>query len=1327
MKFSGYATALAFALLLTTASPVPAQESVIYSFGQFADGRHPYGAPLFDDAGNMYGTAVNGGLPGEPYFNNNGIVWELTPASGGTWTETVLYNFGTVAGDGSGPYGGLLADTAGNLYGVTSAGGTASLGLVFELTPGASSGGARTEKVLYNFQGGTADGASPQTVTLLRDSKGYLYGTTEFGGAYGSNTTGGTVFELIPGTGGTWTEKVIYSFGSGTDGKQPMSGVVMDAAGNLYGTTIAGGQYGDGTVFELSPAAGGTFTEKLLYSFQSANGVDGAQPNAPLILDARGNLYGTTIFGGSSHIGTVFEVSPSASGQWTEQVLHTFTGDPGGAPNPDVQAPYDGLVFDAAGNLYGTGYSGGTGSHGGIVVMTPGPGGWTEKLLYNFAFDLSNGLFPEAAVVFDAAGNLYTTTTSGGSNSAGQFGTVVEFAGVTVAQPKFSPAPSAYTTAQSVTITDATSGATIYYTLDGGTTPTKYTGPITVSASTIITAYATSSTLPRSQPATAGYQIGTVTAAPIFTPAAGTYPVAQSVTIADADPHAAIYYTTDGSTPTTSSTKYSKAISVTATKTINAIAVATGLTNSPIATATYTIAPVTAPTKVILHSFGATTTDGLVPSAGMIFDAAGNLYGATTSGGSHSKGTVYEISPVAGGGWKETILYNFGATTTDAAAPNAALVLDSKGNLYGTTAQGGAIGMGTVFKLSLSGSTWTESILWSFGQTTTDGEVPEAGLIFDSKGNLYGTTEQGGANTTWAAQTGGWGTVFELSPPASGTVWTEKILYAFGYLSQTDGYFPTAGVIFDSSGNLYGTTSDGGAGQDLEGGGTVFKLAPTTSGPWKETILYSFGGGSPTGYSPEGGLVMDSAGNLYGTANLGGNGFGLDGVVFEISPASGGAWMETVLHSFGAYATDGIHPTSTLLFDVEGNLYGTTYAGGSNQMGMAFELTPEAGGPWTEQPLYNFGASATDAAHPYAGLIFNTTGQLFGTTEYGGGHGSQSTGGTVFEIETSATVGGTPTATLTPTSLPFTGTPVGSSTAAQVVTLKNTSASAALTIGSGGITFTGTNPGSFTKTTTCGSSLAAGASCTISVSFKPATTGALSATLSVADNATGSPQTVSLTGTGLAAAAITVSPASLSFANTPLNIVSTAQTVTIKNAGTVSANISSISFAGTNPTSFRQLNTCTASLAAGASCVVYVSFKPASAAALSATLSVADNAAGSPQHVTLTGTGVADDNLTLSATTLTFPATIHGTTSAPIIVTVTNAGTATATVKSVAISGTNSTSFTELTTCGPTLAPAATCTIAVAFTPSTTGTFTATLNVASPGITKTASLTGTGN
>jgi subtilase family serine protease len=321
----------------------------------------------------------------------------------------------------------------------------------------------------------------------------------------------------------------------------------------------------------------------------------------------------------------------------------------------------------------------------------------------------------------------------------------------------------------------------------------------------------------------------------------------------------------------------------------------------------------------------------------------------------------------------------------------------------------------------------------------------------------------------------------------------------------------------------------------------------------------------------------------------------------------------------------------------------------------------------------------------------------------------------------------TPTATLTPATLTFASTTVGATSAAQVVTLKNTGTST-LTITSGGITLSGTNASSFSKTTTCGTTLAASATCTISVSFKPSTTGTLTGTLNVADNATGSPQKVTLTGTGAAANSISVSPAALSFPNTVTGSTSGAQPVTLANTGSSTVTISSISIAGTNATSFLDLSGCGTTLAAKASCTVYVAFKPASAAALSATLSIADTASGSPQTVKLSGTGTAAPSLTLSAKSLTFAATAKGTFSEAQSVKLTNAGTSTLYLTGITLTGTNATSFIELNTCTPTLAPAASCAVYVAFVPATTGSLTASLTIADngSGSPQKVALTGTG-
>ncbi|HWG20170.1 MAG TPA: choice-of-anchor D domain-containing protein [Terracidiphilus sp.] len=323
-----------------------------------------------------------------------------------------------------------------------------------------------------------------------------------------------------------------------------------------------------------------------------------------------------------------------------------------------------------------------------------------------------------------------------------------------------------------------------------------------------------------------------------------------------------------------------------------------------------------------------------------------------------------------------------------------------------------------------------------------------------------------------------------------------------------------------------------------------------------------------------------------------------------------------------------------------------------------------------------------------------------------------------------------PTITLTPTAVTFPGsTTVGATDATtEVVTVKNTGTASA-TIS--GITITGTNPTSFSDTKTCGATLAASASCTVTLTFKPTVTGTNSATLKVADNAGTGSQTASITGTGAGgtAAAITLSATSLTFPNTIDGTSSVAQTITVKNTGTATANLTSIALGGTNPLQFKELTTCGATLAASASCAVYISLKPTLAEALSAVLSITDNAAGSPQKVTLSGTGTAAPPIGLSVTSLAFAATTHATVSLAKPVKITNNGTATVHLISITITGTNPTSFIQINNCATTLAPAAFCTAFVAFDPATTGALSAKLTITDNGAASPQSVTlsGTGN
>lgn len=318
--------------------------------------------------------------------------------------ETSLLNFNY--NNGWEPIAGLIADASGNLYGTTFYGGAYGVGTVFELLP---QGGTWTEKVLYSFND-TGAGGFWANSRLVFGAAGNLYGTTFFGGDFQV----GTVFELSPGAGGVWTEQTVHSFDpKNEDGTYPHASLIVDAAGNLYGTAAGGGHSGNGMVYELSPTGTGTWTEKVLHSF---SGSDGASPYSNLIFDAAGNLYGTTAYGGTSSActggcGTVFELIPTKSGNWMEKAL-SFA-------NTNGANPYGGLISDASGNLYGVTSQGGTGNFGVVFKLTPGSGGWNEKILHIFTPHEGDGYNPWAPLIFDGAGNLYGTTSVGGAYGMG--------------------------------------------------------------------------------------------------------------------------------------------------------------------------------------------------------------------------------------------------------------------------------------------------------------------------------------------------------------------------------------------------------------------------------------------------------------------------------------------------------------------------------------------------------------------------------------------------------------------------------------------------------------------------------------------------------------------------------------------------------------------------------------------------------------------------------------------------------------------------------------------------------------------------------------------
>jgi uncharacterized repeat protein (TIGR03803 family) len=387
-------------LFLTPAASRAQTFRVLHSFGDGNDGAGLWSNIVFDEKGNLYGVTSGGGIYGD------GAAFELTASSTGRWKESVIHSFSAKT-DGASPNGPLALGAAGSLYGVTQEGGLYLGGTVFKLTPGSE---GWTFAVLYEI--GTKDG------DVMLDRSGNLYGPIG-AGTYG----GGAIAELSPGSDG-WTYKILHSFCRYTgcpDGEAP-SNLIWDSAGNLYGTAFSGGYVypkcgGCGTVFELSPEPAGGWKEHTLHKFGAFHG-DGVAPSSGLLLDSSGNLYGAT-GGGGSHVcglggcGTVFKLTPGADG-WKETILYNFKG------GADGGAGLGPLVFDKAGNLYGTTAFGGDAQCicGVVFKLTPSSNGkWKYSRLH--AFVASDGYEPAAGLIIDSKGNLYGTTVVGGKYGGG--------------------------------------------------------------------------------------------------------------------------------------------------------------------------------------------------------------------------------------------------------------------------------------------------------------------------------------------------------------------------------------------------------------------------------------------------------------------------------------------------------------------------------------------------------------------------------------------------------------------------------------------------------------------------------------------------------------------------------------------------------------------------------------------------------------------------------------------------------------------------------------------------------------------------------------------
>lgn len=711
-----------------------------------------------------------------------------------------------------------------------------------------------TETTLHNFAA-PPKGANAQA-GVIRDNAGNLYGTTYNGGTYGL----GVVYrvtaagELI----------VLHNFAGGTDGKNPWGGLIRDSSGNLYGTTYYGGAHNSGVVYKVDPSG----TETLIYTF--AGGSDGGYPIGNVARDSAGNIYGTTELGGLPYRGVVYKIDTLGN----ETVLYAFSG------GSDGSEPTAGVILDSSGNLYGTTYYGG-GSGEGVVFEVDTTS--HESVLYSFTGGADGGA-PWAGVVRDSSGNLYGTTSDGGASGSG---VVYEV--------------------------DTTGHETVLHSFNGSGGDFPNAGVTRDSAGRL---YGTT----YSGGASGGWGVvyrlsptGHETVLHAFTDGAdGAYPAWAGVVL---DSSGSVYGTTSNGGAANAGVVYK----------VDSSGNETIIANFP----------------------GA--PDGSNPYAGLIRDSSGNFYGTASTGGADGWGIVYKLDTSG----HETILYTF-TGGADGGEPRSGVVRDSAGNLYGTTYSGGANGWGTVYKLDSSG---TETVLHSF-TLGVDGGFPIGGVILDSAGNLYGTTLFGGSS--------GYGVVFEMDPAGNetelysftggtdggfsyagvtrdsagnlygtanigglsglGVVFkvdtseTETVLHNFG---GADGSSPYSGVILDSSGNLYGTTYYGGANSL----GAIYEVDSTGM----ETVLHSFD--YTNGGYPEAGVIRSSAGNFYGTTYQGG-GSGL-GTVYQLSSSG----TLTVIHSFTGGA-DGSNPYGGVITDSSGNFYGTTYKGGAKSAGVVFRIHP---------------------------------------------------------------------------------------------------------------------------------------------------------------------------------------------------------------------------------------------------------------------------------------------------------------------------------------------------------------------------------------------------
>jgi uncharacterized repeat protein (TIGR03803 family) len=734
----------------------------------------------------------------------------------------------------------------------------------------------------------------------------------------------------------------IHDFVQYPNGAYPWP-LVSDSAGNLYGQAD-GGTYGASVVYELSPQANGSYSQKLLYVFQGAPavGIPDVGGRGPLVFDTAGNLYGAS--GGSflptlDGCGTVWELSPSASGTWTKKTIYAF------ACTPDGNQPNGILTFDGAGNLYGTTYYGGASNYGTVFELSPnGQGGWIETTLYSFTGQ-SDGGYPGANLVLDKSGNVYGSTSLGGQlysclSNGNAVGCGVYF--------ELSHNP------------DGSWTENVLY----GLLPNDGAGTVQMEFGTDGNLYGVTAYGPYQNYNNPGYGL-------LFRLSASGGSWNYTILYAflggpDGAYPTSLFLGSDGNWH--GSTAGGGTLSI-----------------CPGCGTIFSITPQkNYPWKdKILYKFGR-TNQGTNPT-GVIADQAGNLY--ATAGYQYTNqccGVVSKLTKSASGRWNASVLYGF-PSGNDGSWPSTALAQDSAGNLYGTAFYGGQYSSGMLYELvKQADGSWKEQVMHSF-QDKADGSNPYYPLVVDSSGNVYGSASPSTGDPN--------GSVYELKRNASGN-WELATIYAFQ--GGTDGARP-GGITIGKNGNIYGITYYGGLGSCNSGSGcgTIFELT-RQSGAWIKTTIYQFLGNSDAG-AAFGTPVLDDAGNLYG---VGWN--STNTAIYELSPGVSGTRTFTVLFDFKAIISNG----SIIVAD--GNIYGVVDSGTSYPYGAVYRVSAAGSfkdrslaSSSALQILYSF-TGGTDGAYPTA-LTRDGVGDLYGTTLFGGLCSSFSSGcGVIFKLTPNA-------------------------------------------------------------------------------------------------------------------------------------------------------------------------------------------------------------------------------------------------------------------------------------------------------------------------------------